>query len=288
MVPPEERIAAHEASAERVTVDGVATAVWTDGAGEPVLCFHGVPVSAWLYRNLLPALAEQGLRGIAFDLPGFGLADRPPDFAYTWTAFGRFAVGLVDRLGLSRVHLVVHDIGGPVGFELASALPDRVASITVLDTLVRAAEFRKPWVMRPFEIPGIRSLWLHGMVDAAFVRLMYAQGISDRAVVPPEEILVHKRLLLRTDRGRGFLKTMGRFETTAAKQTRYLSVFDHARPVEAIWGARDPALTLGGAGRIVRDLVGAEHFHEVDGKHFLPETHAASIARTVAGLVARS
>jgi len=280
-----ELLESHAASAESVEVGGVRTAVWSRGEGEPVVCLHGVPVSAWLYRNVLPALASRGLRGIAFDHPGAGLADRPADFGYTWTDLGRFARGVLDGLGLGRVHLVVHDIGGPVGFEVAAAVPDRIASITVLNTLVHVASFVKPWVMRPFEVPGLRSLWLASMIDPAFVGLMYRQGISHRSIVSPEEILVHRRLLTRGDGGRAFLRTMAGFETTAEKEARYLDVFAHDRPVQAIWGSRDPALTLAHHGAIVRDLVGPERFHEVDGKHFLPETHAESIAERVAALI---
>jgi len=55
-------------------------------------------------------------------LPGLGLADRPATFDYSWTGLGRFCAAAVDALGLDRFHLVVHDIGGPAGFELCSAL----------------------------------------------------------------------------------------------------------------------------------------------------------------------
>ena len=115
-----------------------------EGDGDPVLCMHGVPASSFLYRKLLPELAARGLSGVAFDLPGLGLADRPPGFDYTWTGLGRFAVAAVDALGLDRFHLVVHDLGGPVGFELAAALPARVRSLTILNTLIEVDRFRRP------------------------------------------------------------------------------------------------------------------------------------------------
>jgi len=73
---------------------------------------------------VLRELAARGLRGIAFDLPGLGLADRPAAFDYTWTGLGRFCAAAVDALGLDRFHLVVHDIGGPAGFERTRAKRD--------------------------------------------------------------------------------------------------------------------------------------------------------------------
>ena len=83
----------------------------------------------------LDELAARDLRGVAFDLPGLGLADRPESFDYTWTGLGHCATA-IDALELERFHLVVHDIGGPVEFELAAAVPDRVKSLTVLNTIV--------------------------------------------------------------------------------------------------------------------------------------------------------
>ena len=149
-------ISQHESSGRYFDAADTRSFVLEQGAGEAVVCMHGVPASSFLYRKVLTELASRGLRGIAFDLPGLGLADRPTDFDYTWTGLGRFATAAVDALGLERFHLVVHDLGGPVGFELAAALPDRVASITVLNTLVEVDTFKRPWSMEPFAHRGHR------------------------------------------------------------------------------------------------------------------------------------
>jgi haloalkane dehalogenase len=98
------------------------------------------------------------LRGIALDLPGLGLADRPDDFDYPGTGPTTFAAAAVDLLGLDRLHLVVHRIGGSVGFELAAGLPERIKSLTALNTLVDVADFEIPWSMRPFERRGLGSV----------------------------------------------------------------------------------------------------------------------------------
>ena len=73
---------------------------------------------------MIPLLADQGLRAVAFDFPGLGLADRPPDFDYSLVRASRAGSGeAIDALELDRCHLVVHDIGGPIGCEWASAIP---------------------------------------------------------------------------------------------------------------------------------------------------------------------
>lgn len=102
----------------------MASVVREQGSGEAVLWLHGVRASSFLYRKVLAELAARGLRGVAFDLPGLGLADRPADFDYSWTGLGGSCAQAVNTLGLERFHLVVHDIGGPVGFELAAAMPE--------------------------------------------------------------------------------------------------------------------------------------------------------------------
>ena len=70
---------------------GVGSFVREQGDGQVVVCMHGVPVSSFLYRKVLAELAARGLRGVAWDLPGLGLAERPDDFDYSWTGLGASA-----------------------------------------------------------------------------------------------------------------------------------------------------------------------------------------------------
>jgi len=102
----------HERSGRYFTAGGTRSFVLDAGTGEAVLCLHGVPASSFLYRKLVPELARRGLRGVAFDFPGLGLAERPTDFDYSWSGLADFARAAVDELGLERFHLVVHDIEG--------------------------------------------------------------------------------------------------------------------------------------------------------------------------------
>ncbi|MBD8870177.1 alpha/beta fold hydrolase [Nocardioides donggukensis] len=284
-----EPIRAHEASGRYFTAAGVRSFVLDHGDGPAVVCLHGVPASSYLYRKVLPELAGHGLRGLAFDLPGLGLAERPEDFDYTWSGLGRWAVAAVDALGLDRFHLVVHDIGGPVGFELAAALPDRIASLTVLNTMVEVADFRRPWSMEPFAHRGLGEAYLRLLSKPAFRVLMRRQGIADAAAVPDAELDAYVDLLKRGDGGRAFLRIMRGFETTAAKQQLYLGTLTGERyPVQAVWGARDPALTLADKGEAVRRAAGLEEVRTVPGKHFLQEDQAGPVARMVAELVQRA
>ncbi len=214
-----------------------------------------------------------------------GLADRPVDFDYTWTALGRFCREAVDALALDRFHLVVHDIGGPVGFELAAAARERIRSLTILNTIVDVEHFERPWVMEPFVVRGVRRAWLASMTRPSFLGLMYALGVKDRSASPPAELMAYIDLLKRGDGGEAFLKIMRGFERTRAKSELYRStVREVPYPVHVLWGRDDPALTLRGAGESVRQAVGLDQIETVPGRHFLQEDQAPAIAGRVATL----
>ena len=277
-------IDAHEAAGRRFEAAGVGSFALDSGDGEPVVLVHGVPVSSFLYRKVVPLLAARGLRGVAFDLPGLGLAERPRGFDYSWSGLAVWTGAAIDALEIERCHLVVHDIGGPVGFEWAIRNPDRVLSLTALNTLVDAASFHRPWPMHPFSYRGIGELWLRGMIAPAFAEVFYLEGVADRAAVPRAEVYAHHALLNRGDRGRAFLEIMRGFELTAAKERFFLDgLADRPYPAQVVWGARDRM--LGEKRRLaVQQALGVESATLLEGKHFFQEDRPAEIADAVAAL----
>src|SRR3954452_19863831 len=205
-------IEAHRAAGRRFAAAGVGSFVREQGNSEPVVCLHGVPASSFLYGKVLADLAARGLHGVAFDLPRLGLADRPAAFDYTWTGLGRFCAAAVDALELERFHLVVHDIGGPIGFELIAAMPDRIASLTILDTLLEVDTFKLPWSMEPFARRGIGELYQRTRTKPVFRMLMRLQGVENSSATPRTEVDAYVNLLRAGDGGNAFLKIMRGFE----------------------------------------------------------------------------
>ena len=274
----------HREAGQVVDVAGIPTFVRREGSGPAVVLVHGVPVSSWVWRNVLPELASLGLSAIAPDLPGLGLSARPDAFDYSWTGLGRHLAETVEALALEEFHLVVHDIGGPVGFEVAAIMPDRVASMTVLNTIAEPLGFRKPAPMRPFQYRGLGEAWLASMSKPTFRVLMRRVGLAPGTAVSDAEIDVHHSLLRRDDGGRAFLRIMRSFETTAEKSALYGDVLSHPRPKQLLWGRLDPALKLRTAGRAAAARMGVE-IQELPGRHFVQEDCAAEIAGRVANLV---
>jgi haloalkane dehalogenase len=273
----------YRASGRMFTADGIRSFALDEGPrdGEAVVCVHGVPASAYLYRKVVPALAARGLRGIAVDFPGLGLAERPADADYSWTGLGRWLGSAIDALELDRFHLVVHDIGGPIGLEVAAAKPGRVRSLTILNTTIAVESFHRPWVMEPFAHPVVGEAWLKSMqLPGVFVGLMRVLGVTRRT--PASEIACYVTLLLGDDGGRAFLQIMRGFEATAEKQHHYLAALrTRPYPAQVVWGVRDRMLTWRRYGVQAQLAAGLDDAILLPGKHFVQEDCPEEIADAV-------
>jgi pimeloyl-ACP methyl ester carboxylesterase len=282
-----EAIERHRAAGREFEAGGVRSFVLEQGDGDAVVLMHGIPVSSFLYRKVVPLLAERGLRGVAFDLPGMGLAERPTAFDYSWSGLGRWTGQAIDALGIDRCHLVLHDIGGPIGLEWALRNRERVRSLTVLDTLVAVDGFRRHWAMAMAAPPVIGRLWVMTTRPPVARWLFYAVGIGDRSATPAHEVDAHIALLHRDDGGRAFQRIVRGFEATAEKERFYVGGLSEAGwPSRIVWAERDPAL-----GEPQRRAV-EETLHRqariLPAKHFLQEDQAPAIAKEIAELAASS
>lgn len=273
----------HQASGRRFSAAGIGSFVLDGGARDapPVVCVHGVPASAFLYRKVVPALARRGLRGIAIDLPGLGLAERPPDADYTWSGLSRWLLSAIDALQLERFHLVVHDIGGPIGFDVANAAPDRVLSMTLLNTIISVQRFHRPWPMEPFAHRALGEVWLESLrIPGIFESIMRLVGVGSR--VPIAEISCWKPLLFGEDRGRAFLKIMRGFELTSDSQRRYTAAVREARyPVQIVWGIQDRMLSWRRYGIEAQRISGTNRVALLPAKHFIQEDCPEDVAAAV-------
>jgi pimeloyl-ACP methyl ester carboxylesterase len=94
------------------------------------LLLHGFPTSSFMFRGLIPALADR-YHVIAPDLLGFGYSDAPPadDFEYTFDALADLTAALLDQLGANRYAIYVQDYGAPIGWRLTLTDPSPVSAI---------------------------------------------------------------------------------------------------------------------------------------------------------------
>src|SRR6516225_11491452 len=119
-------------SIHKVEADGIR--VFYRAAGDPsapvVLLLHGFPTSSFMFRELIPRLADH-YRVIAPDMPGFGFTEVPVErkYSYSFDALAGTIEAFMEALTIKRYALYVFDYGAPTGFRLAIAHPERVAAI---------------------------------------------------------------------------------------------------------------------------------------------------------------
>lgn len=106
-----------------------------EGAGDPIVLFHGEPTWSYLYRKMIGPLVDAGHRVIAYDHIGFGRSDKPTDRDwYTYDRHSAVANHVLDELGVDSVTVVVQDWGGPIGLRWATEHPERVARLVIMNT----------------------------------------------------------------------------------------------------------------------------------------------------------
>jgi pimeloyl-ACP methyl ester carboxylesterase len=103
-------------------------------SSEAVVFVHGNPGSADDWERLVGAAGAAGHRALAFDLPDFGETVAPDGFSHDLGGYAAFVGETLEELGVERVHLVIHDFGGPIGLVWAMAHPQALASLTLIDT----------------------------------------------------------------------------------------------------------------------------------------------------------
>ncbi|MGB3456044.1 MAG: haloalkane dehalogenase [Litorimonas sp.] len=109
--------------------------------GRPVLMMHGEPSWSYLYRHMIPTVAEAGHRVIAPDLIGFGKSDKPTETSdYSYSRHVAWMLDWFDSLDLTGVVLFCQDWGGLLGLRLVAARPDRFAAVVAGNTMLPTGE----------------------------------------------------------------------------------------------------------------------------------------------------
>ncbi|GHF59079.1 haloalkane dehalogenase [Amycolatopsis bartoniae] len=135
--------------------DGIVRIAYTEAGppdGPPVLLLHGEPSWSFLYRKMLPVLADAGLRAIAPDLVGFGRSDKPVDIAdHTYARHVEWIRAFAfDALDLRGVTVVGQDWGGLIGLRLVAEHPERFARVVAANTGLPTGDQDMPAVWHEF------------------------------------------------------------------------------------------------------------------------------------------
>jgi haloalkane dehalogenase len=158
--------------------DGLRMHYVDEGDGDPVLLLHGEPTWSFLYRTMIPPLAQVA-RCVAPDYFGFGRSDKPtkPEW-YSYDRHVESVARLVRELDLQRITLVVQDWGGPIGFRLAVEEPERIARLVVMNTGIGARAPNEEWLRFQAFMRRVGT----EIVAGQLVRLSLAQPVTDEVI----------------------------------------------------------------------------------------------------------
>jgi haloalkane dehalogenase len=252
-------------------------------AGPAVLLLHGIPGWRGTFAEVGRRLAPHG-QVLVPDLLGFGASDDPPLGAHA-AEHAAAVVGLLDALGVARVHLVGFDFGGPIAVLAARRLADRVRSLTLAATNL-FPDNPVPGVLGLARVPVLGPAFFRLAFGRLGLSLMWRGAVSDRQAFPFQRY----RAALRFPRGvawtrRIFLASLrdlpGLYaRVEAAARTLKL-------PSLVLWGNRDPFFPFHVGVRTAAAL-GAELRLLKGCGHFVPEERPAETAAAILELVKRT
>lgn len=269
--------------------DGLTFEVGDDGPpdGAPVVLLHGFPDTRRAWRHVAPLLAAEGYRVFTPDKRGDTHASLAPRWdGYRVDRAAGDVVALADAAGIDRVHVVGHDWGGAVAWQLAADRPDRVASLTVLSTphpramveaLPRSTQALKSYYFLFFQLPAVpeRALRLGG--GAVLARGLRRSGMPATDVDEVIERLSDPGLL------------EGALGWYRAVRTHRPSTGEIRVPTLYAWSDGDVALGRAAAHLTARHVAGRYRFVPLDGlSHWLPHTAPELVADLVADHVGGS
>ena len=257
-------------------------------AGAPdaptVLLLHGYAASSFMYRNLIPMLADK-YHVIAPDLPGFGFTEAPArgEYAYTFDQLARTIDQFTQQLGLDRYAIQVFDYGAPVGWRLAAAHPDRITAIISQNGNCYDEGLGKKWEARreywAHPTPELRQQYASAYALETIIG-QYTFGTPEGSVAPDGYLLDYYYVNLP---GRSRLQDdlIFDYQNNVALYPLFQQYLrDNQPPLLAVWGKNDPSFIPAGAEAFKGDLPNAE-IRFVESGHFALESHATEIAEYI-------
>ncbi len=219
----------------RMAVDGIATRLVEAGpsaADEAVVFVHGNPGSARDF-DVLMASTGRYARAIAFDLPGLGHADDRRGIDYSTAGAARYIGRVLDELGVQRVHLVLHDLGGIWGLQWAVGALGAVRSVSLVNTGVLIDYFGHPLGLS-WTVPILGEVEMAGITREQFKTAISVQDPL------PERFL--DRMYDDFDRATrcatlDYYRSIGVPDELGRRQAAVLRTA--ALPALVVWGARD-------------------------------------------------
>jgi pimeloyl-ACP methyl ester carboxylesterase len=313
-------VAADEAnpvSYKTIEVDGVE--IFYREAGNPanptILLLHGFPTSSHMFRNLIPALADE-YHLIAPDYPGYGFSEMPAvdEFEYSFANIAALMESFVDEIGLESYSLYLMDYGAPIGFRIAVNRPAQIETLIIQNgnAYVEGIDnnFWEPiqayWKDRAAINQGLDNAWWQNVKDAyeqptmanedalrflltlGATKWQYTNGVPDVEAVSPDNWGHVQPLLDREGNQEIQLEMFYSYGTNPPLYPAWQAYLrEHQPPTLIVWGQNDEIFPAAGAEPYKRDLENLD-YHLIDTGHFALETHGDEIAGLMRDFIERN
>jgi pimeloyl-ACP methyl ester carboxylesterase len=254
-----------------------------------ILLLHGLPSSSRMFEPLFARLAGR-FHLVAPDYPGFGHSDwpDPKKFAYTFDHYAGIMNRFTQVLGLSHYILYMQDYGGPVGFRMALAHPDRIQSLIVQDAVAHNEGLGPPWKTR-------RAFWVDRPANEAALRtnLLSLAATRTRHLGSDPNVERYDPDLWTDEFA--FLSQPAQadiqsdlfydYRTNVESYPKWQAWMRETQPkLLVLWGKYDLSFDISEPEAYRRDVPGAQ-VHILDGGHFALDTAADEIAALVSGFI---
>jgi pimeloyl-ACP methyl ester carboxylesterase len=276
-----------------VKVDGLNIFYRESGPkGAPmILLLHGLPSSSRMFEPLLTRLADQ-YHMIAPDYPGFGHSDWPAAnaFSYTFDKIASVMVHFTETLGLSRYTVYMQDYGGPVGFRMVLAHPDRVEALIVQDAVAHNEGLGANWqARREFwkDRPANESKLRANLLSLATTRTRHVGDDPNVERYDPDLWADEFAFLSQPGQAEIQSDLFYDYRTNVEAYPKWQAWMRQNQPrLLVIWGKHDLSFDLSEPEAYRTDVPGAE-VHVLDAGHFALDTAADPIAALVRNFLKR-
>ncbi|OPY98104.1 alpha/beta hydrolase [Bradyrhizobium sacchari] len=256
-----------------------------------VLLLHGFPSSSRMWEPLLPLLADK-YHLIAPDYPGFGHSSAPPpsDFSYTFDNIAGVIGELTTKLGLTSYVLLMQDYGGPVGFRMALAHPERVRGIIIQNAVSHEQGLsplwetrRKYWADPARELDALKA----NFTSLAATRQRHLGSSPHPERYDPDTWTDEYAFLTRPDQAEIQTTLFLDYRTNVVSYPKWQDWLRKTKPPTlVVWGIYDPSFTVAGATAYRDDLPDAE-VHLLEAGHFALDEATDEIAGHMRDFLAR-
>ncbi len=261
------------------TSDGLRMAYVDEGSGPVVLLLHGEPSWSYLYRTMIPVLADAGFRVVAPDLIGFGRSDKPAAVAdYTYAGHVEWLRSvLFDALDLTDLTLFCQDWGGLLGLRLVAEHPSRFARVASGNTGLPDGRHRLPdawWRFRDFVV-RTEDLPIGFLVNSGCVN-----PLSDAEVAAYDAPFPDASYKAGAKAFPDLIPQDADNPATPANQRAWEALVGFGKPFLCTFSDADP-ITSGGERMLIGKIPGAQgqpHTTIAGGGHFLQEDRGPQLA----------